>query len=259
MDEAGRLWIRGLLAPKVRLGVAGVGPLQFRAGWGIGPRAMPQHILHAILAGGTSGTVDGRPIACRPDDLLWIPAGLNHHLHQDGQRTLRFWRLRIAIDGLPGAPAEPRLWRGLGHAASLLADACTPPLIDARLRAALVLLLDRPGGRVGAEASDAPWWPAVEAYLARSGTQGSISGMASAAGVGVRHLTRCCAARLGVPPRTLLVQRRCRRAADALADGASVAQAASLAGWGDPYLFSRMFHRHIGMTPSRWRRLSLPV
>lgn len=245
-------WARRLLEPGVSLRVAGAGPIGPLMGWGIGPRTMDEHILHALTAGGSAGEVGGRAVRCIAGDLLWIPAGVPHRLVQTGSRPLRFWRLRLSVDGLP-RPARVRLWRPLAHAAAVLADACAPPLAQERLKAALVLLLDRPGGEP--EAACLPWWPAVEAYLARSGAGASLVGLIRASGLGPRAFSRACRARSGLPPRLLLIDHRCRLAAEALAAGASVAEAASGAGWSDPYLFSKVFRRRLGMPPSRWRRM----
>jgi AraC-like DNA-binding protein len=244
-------WIRGVLESRVDVRPIGLGSTCHRAGWGIGPRRVAEHIIHAVVAGVSVGEVGGQAVRCRAGDLLWIPAGVPHRLRQAGGRLI-LRRLRIAIRGLSPAPS-PRLWRAVPQAAAILADACAPPIDSLRLRAALLLLLDRPGGDL--DLGDEAWWPAVESWLARTGLSADPISMAAAAGVSPRLLAAVCRRRTGLTPRLLLIRRRCQDAAEALASGVAVAAAGAAAGWHDPFLFSRVFRRHLGLSPAHWARL----
>jgi AraC-like DNA-binding protein len=84
--------------------------------------------------------------------------------------------------------------------------------------------------------------------------------------VSLEELARCCgitrfqllrgfAREVGTTPHAYLVQRRVRLARRLLAGGASPAEAALQAGFSDQPHMTRVFTRHVGITPGRYRKV----
>ena len=74
-------------------------------------------------------------------------------------------------------------------------------------------------------------------------------------GVTDEHLARRVRRQCGMPPRALLTQHQVRLAANALlASDIPVAEIARRTGFSTPNLLHRHFHRHYGVSPTRWRR-----
>jgi AraC-like DNA-binding protein len=70
----------------------------------------------------------------------------------------------------------------------------------------------------------------------------------------VPHFTALCRRQTGMPPLALLIRLRLQRATDLLQRGNhNVAEAARAVGYDDPFYFSRLFHKHMGMAPSSCR------
>ena len=71
-------------------------------------------------------------------------------------------------------------------------------------------------------------------------------------------LTRQFRSQLGTSPHRYLVMRRLDKARKAIRMGTSLADAAALAGFADQSHFTRHFRKTFGLSPGRWRALSLP-
>lgn len=69
------------------------------------------------------------------------------------------------------------------------------------------------------------------------------------------HLLRLFAAEVGLPPHTYLTQVRVRRAAELLARGRAIADAALEAGFTDQSHLNRWFKRILGVTPGAYRNI----
>jgi AraC-like DNA-binding protein len=93
----------------------------------------------------------------------------------------------------------------------------------------------------------------IEWIRARARRGFSRTELARAAGVSPGTLNRIFRDELGLTPREVLHRERCRLADERLRDGASVADAATAAGFTDPFYFSRVYHRVYGIAPSRAR------
>jgi len=83
--------------------------------------------------------------------------------------------------------------------------------------------------------------------------------------VSLQELARCCgmtrfqlvrgfAREVGTTPHAYLIQRRVRLVRQLLAGGAAPADAAMRAGFSDQAHMTRVFTRHVGITPGRYRR-----
>lgn len=87
----------------------------------------------------------------------------------------------------------------------------------------------------------------------RLGEAWTIDRLARVLGVSREHLTRVFIARTGEPPATWLRQRRVAAAARLLRGGTSIADIAHACGFADAAHFARIFRRHTGTAPSRFR------
>jgi AraC-like DNA-binding protein len=84
--------------------------------------------------------------------------------------------------------------------------------------------------------------------LARSWT---LEELAREATLSVPHFSELCRIQTGMPPLALLIRLRLQRAMELLQQGGhNVAEAARAVGYEDPFYFSRLFKKHIGVPPS---------
>lgn len=102
----------------------------------------------------------------------------------------------------------------------------------------------------------APRHPAVRRMCAllestASEREISVTELARQSGLSVRQLRHRFTEELGINPRTYLRWRRLRRAMACIERGATLTQAALESGFADSAHFSRVFHAHFGMAPSR--------
>jgi len=73
--------------------------------------------------------------------------------------------------------------------------------------------------------------------------------------ISVPHFTELCRKQTGMPPVSLLIRLRLQRAMDLLQQGNhNVAEAALAVGYEDAFYFSRIFSKHMGMSPSACRQ-----
>ena len=85
----------------------------------------------------------------------------------------------------------------------------------------------------------------------------TLGEMAAVAGLSQFHLARYFKHVFGQSPISYHRALRLKRAADLLAGGASVAEAAEAAGYSDPVALSHAFRRKYGAPPHLWSRQSL--
>ncbi|WP_432056613.1 GlxA family transcriptional regulator [Streptomyces sp. bgisy022] len=124
----------------------------------------------------------------------------------------------------------------------------------------LVVFLRRPGGQSQFTTATAPpvgnalLGPPIEAVLADPAADHDLASLARAAAVSPRHLTRLFHAELGTTPARWVERVRLGRAQQLLLDGHGVTAAARLSGFGSDETLRRVFVRHLGTTPSAYRR-----
>jgi AraC family transcriptional regulator len=83
----------------------------------------------------------------------------------------------------------------------------------------------------------------------------SLSQLAEVAGLSQFHFARAFRESMGLPPLRYVSARRVERAKDLLAQpGLSVTQIGAQLGFNDTSHFSASFRKHIGATPSAYRR-----
>ncbi|MFB7916057.1 GlxA family transcriptional regulator [Streptomyces sp. NPDC056061] len=125
----------------------------------------------------------------------------------------------------------------------------------------LVVFMQRPGGQ--SQFSTALATPPARGDLLRTLTAAvladpaadhSLPAMASAAAVSTRHLTRLFHTELHTTPARWVERVRLDRARQLLLDGHSITSAARHSGLGSDETLRRAFARHLGTTPTAYRR-----
>ncbi|MGL5019135.1 MAG: helix-turn-helix domain-containing protein [Luteolibacter sp.] len=82
----------------------------------------------------------------------------------------------------------------------------------------------------------------------------TLAELASNANLSIPHFTELCRRQTGMPPLGLLIRLRLQRAMDLLQQGNhNVTEAALAVGYEDPFYFSRIFRKHMGVPPSTCR------
>lgn len=157
---------------------------------------------------------------------------------------------RLGYDPLPPRCATARTPR-LDALLAALARAGDPLLADALV---LQLAVELRGARRAARVRSAAVAAARELLEASVESGITLLELARAVHVSPYHLHRSFREQVGVPPHEYLVQLRIRRAAELLAAGASVTEAAAAAGFSSPGYFATVFRRRVGTAPSDYRR-----
>ena len=82
----------------------------------------------------------------------------------------------------------------------------------------------------------------------------SLRDVAAVFGYSAAHLTTQFREAMGTPVTSWIVKRRIMAAQQLLSEeGVSVASACEMVGFSDLRYFTRQFHRHVGVTPGRFR------
>jgi transcriptional regulator GlxA family with amidase domain len=125
----------------------------------------------------------------------------------------------------------------------------------------LVVFLQRPGGQsqfstaiATPPARSDPLRVVTEAVVADPAADHSLPTLAAAAAVSPRHLARLFQSELGTTPGRWVERVRLDRAQQLLLDGHSITSAAQVSGLGSDETLRRAFARHLGTTPSEYRR-----
>jgi transcriptional regulator GlxA family with amidase domain len=125
----------------------------------------------------------------------------------------------------------------------------------------LVVFMQRPGGQ--SQFSTAMATPPArtdqlraiaESVVADPAADHSLSALAAAAAVSTRHLTRLFQSEFSTTPARWVERVRLDRAQQLLLDGHSITTAARLSGLGSDETLRRAFGRHLGTTPTEYRR-----
>jgi AraC-like DNA-binding protein/quercetin dioxygenase-like cupin family protein len=200
-----------------------------------------------------------------PSTALFMPAHTAHAIRMDGPVAMRALFLRedaatragtttavIAVSPLLrevilAACAEPLHWElgGRGHHLTELA------LDEIAQASALPLRLPMP--------RDDRLRRAVSALLARPGDARGLEDLAADAGASSRTLARLFRAETGLSFRQWRQQARMAEAIKALTTGASLAKAATVAGYASQPAFGAAFRNLLGMTPGQARLIGRPT
>ena len=238
------------------------------------PHGTSQHILIVCVSGKGHATLNGREWNVRPGDLLFLPPREAHiygadprspwtilWVHFRGERAGDYLSMlgvsrdqpvvSVSDTGpLSGAfeDAFHYVTYGFGQAAMIgvatgfarmlgvarvlqKTSGSQPPKTEGRLLQTLALLRESP---------EKSW---------------TVENMAHEAGLSVPHFTELCRRQTGMPPLAYLIRLRLQRAMDLLQQGQyNVEEVARAVGYDDPFYFSRLFRKHLGMPPSACRQ-----
>jgi AraC family transcriptional regulator len=145
----------------------------------------------------------------------------------------------MATDLATGSPAGPLVGDCLVTAlcASLFGSPSAAPKTGGLQRAARVRVLER-----------------IEHDLHRSL---ALSDLASEAGLSVRQFCRAFRASTGMSPYQYVLRERVARAQNLIAAGRPLVEIALLCGFADQSQLTRVFTRHVGLSPAAYRRIRL--
>lgn len=191
-----------------------------------------------------------------PGQLLALNAGDAHGCVQEGAVPLVYDSL--ALLDLPDCPPFVGPIVEDAEAIALMEDAVelmqAPAVDEGHLEEAIYLLVgllaatDRPEPR--SDAADA-----MAAYLRRRTSETvRLEEVAAAAGLDKYRALRSFTAAFGLTPMRYLASLRVESAREALAGGASCAEAALAAGFADQAHMTRAFKERLGMTPGFYQR-----
>ncbi len=251
-------WLAALADPGCALEITHCGRMR-HAGWDMGRRILPQHMLHLVREGGHSGSVGGRTIRTGPGDCLWVFADQEQILRQrEDVRWFSMSNLRFTLAAEP--PPMPSVVRGAAvigtHLDALRREwlACQSNR-EVRMRALLVLLFSevhRIAGHdsSGLEAAD----QAMLLELIDRDPKARLhpAHLARHIGMTPTWFARRFRRTYGCSPRTWLVRRRIERAAEQLGSARSIGAVARVFGYADLFLFSRQFRSVLGVSPRAW-------
>lgn len=219
--------------------------------------------LVLVTAGTCEITAGDVVLAGGPRTLFVLPPGVAQYQRTLGPVRTTFVGL-CAPAGLIDADARTLALGAGDPAAAWIEQLCDGPLVQPPLgrevtRALLAALLRRLAELEAAPDPRARRHPAVvqameriEADLARRWT---LPELARAAGVSTSHLGGLFAADFGCGPLQYLQRRRFERAAWLLENPyLRVHEVAAACGYDDVNYFVRLFRRHHGHPPGRWRR-----
>ena len=232
---------------------------------------LPRHAndratLVAVLDGAYVETAAGRVGTHLPGTLLVRPPGEVHANTLDG-RGSRCLLLELSDDRLaavdacgglfaaarafPGSPA----WTLARRAADELtaSDAAAPLALEALALELVAALARLPCGRAG---PPPPWLEALRETVHGTPADATLASLSQAAGYAPAYVARAFRRHFGCSIGEYLRRRRVEQACEALArTDAPLSRVALDAGFFDQSHFTRLFRRHVGLTPAAYRRL----
>jgi len=198
----------------------------------------------------------------RPGDLLWLPPG---HQLRYGPSVASLWRESILVcggptlDGWVAAGLLPQeaivLQVAIDDLIADALDACTEgqyqrcvPLACAVFHRVSLAQHDHDSPTRGH-----PVVELAQRIRSKPGHSWNMDDLAVELRIGREGLRKAFVRHLGLPPVRLIRHERLELAKQYLLDGMSVLETAQRCGYSDVSWFSRHFHRHVGIPPSRFR------
>lgn len=238
------------------------------------PHGTSQHILIACVSGKGTSILNGQEWKMEAGDLLFLPPRERHVYTADAVSPWTiFWmhfrgqRAQDYLDSMGVTPDSPvvsvddpsalfeafedtfrHVTHGFGDAAMIGLSTAFSRLLG------LVKVHQRvPGNRARhSENRLLKVLTHMREDLARPWT---LEELAKECHISIPHFTDLCRRQTGMPPLGLLIRLRLQRAMDLLQQGNhNVAEAALAVGYEDPFYFSRLFRKHMGVSPSACRR-----
>jgi AraC family transcriptional regulator, arabinose operon regulatory protein len=245
----------------------GCGVLIKNRGWDV--REFTPNSLAAVLCLHGSGTytdATGRAWPIKEGTLFLRRTGQAHSLqiHDEG-RWAECWivlaaeveELLIALGMMPeqnviDITIDLTLLREIRRTAAALTTANDRALrqLMVRLMGILVSLLDRADASQGSETFDLN----LACRLLSEDPRANLRFVARELGLTWERFRKLFRQSSGISPGAYRLRRRLERAqAELLADRRSINEIATDLGYANPFTFSRLFHRHVGCTPTAWR------
>ena len=262
-------WLEALLDPAVSIRFVTYGYTPLPAEWGFADRAVPEHLVYAVVERELAAEINGRSWRIRPGGFCLLPPGTRHtfaHGENSQPVTLHFFRLELllaeAAVHLDRAPvvleAGPSLREHLErlHDARQSGDAAV-----VRTRANLALLFScafrlaegPPTARPAL--SDEQRSRLYDLVRQSAGRRLGPSDLARHVDLSLDYFTRQFRETFGMPPRRWIVEQRINVAAALLADSTlHVSQVARQLGYPDIYQFSHQFKQVLGVSPRAYRK-----
>ena len=252
--------VDGVLSTSANVNGFTVAELRFPASYVQGEFEPEQPYLALVLDGALEKSFRGRTIDLDRGRAVTMPAGARHSA-RFGTDGARIAIVKLRDPSKPSGGCLDRLVElrapGLTWLASRLVDELSATDAAAPLAAegfALELLAATSRER-RCESRDPAWLRAAEELLrSRGGECVRLGELADAVGVHPASLARAFRARYGMSVgeygRLLRVQ---RAAAEIAGTDAPLAAVATEAGFADQSHFTRLFKRHLGTTPARYR------
>jgi AraC family transcriptional regulator of arabinose operon len=245
----------------------GCGVLVKRSGWDV-QDFIPSSLAAVLCLRGTGTYVDeaGAETPLSEGSLFLRRTGRRHsvRIHDDGAWA-ECWivlvseteHLLASIGALPdenviATQIDLALIREVRRAAETLAKANDHELrqLAVRLVGILVSLLDRAkvnGDRDGFDLN-------LACRLLAEDPRANLRVVAHDMGMGWESFRKLFRQASGTSPGAYRLRRRLERAQNELLAGRrSISDIANELGYSNPFTFSRLFHRHVGCTPSAWR------
>ena len=244
------------------------------------PQGRLDYYLIYCISGGMRILLDGRERYMRPGDVAIYPPGARYHYIFSGEGELYYYWVHFT-----GTSAEEHIRR-----AGLLIEDLTTVGLDEELAAAfrslmdsfyiidawqeeeaagrlLVLLaaLGRAAASQPTRLADMPVRRSLSHMESRYSERITVSDLAAMEFMSVSHFTALFRACTGFSPKEYLIRLRMHSAMEMLTHtNLSVAQISRSIGYDDPHYFSRLFRKHMGLSPRTARddnkpRKSIPA
>ena len=241
-----------------------VAELRFPAGYVQDEFEPVMPYLALVLDGSLEKSFSGRTISLDRACGLTMPAGARHAA-RFGPRGARIaivklrdgsWPIDGCLDRLHQLRAPGLAWLGSRLAWELRASDSAAPLAAEGFALELLAATSREARREQRTGRAPAWLRAAEEIIrARSGECIRLGELADAIGVHPAYLARVFRARHGVSVGEYGRRLRLESAAAEIADtDTPLATVATEAGFADQSHFTRLFRRHLGTTPARYRR-----
>lgn len=225
--------------------------------------------------------VNGRRLALQPGDMQVLRGGDLLHMGHDPGKPITALSLSLALEAgmVPNFLLQRKFARrhrirdrrGYGDRFDDILDALQAPLAtrDWRVTAALLqfvaFLIEETNAPVTADRGAAEG--AVDRVLLAQAWAGArldkvilLEEWARAAGWHPVHFERVFKQETGLSPIRWLEQRRMEAARQYLSGtGKSVEEIGAAVGYADPFYFSRVFRKHFGQPPARYRKLGFEL
>ena len=237
------------------------------------PHGTSQHILIACISGKGSCTLDGQEWKMEPGDLLFLPPRERHVYSANPHSPWTiFWmhfrglRAEDYLESLGVSRSRPvvsvddpmvffdAFEDTFRHATHGFSEAAMTGLSTAfaRLLGLAKVHQRTPGSR--SHRAENRLLKALAMMREDLSHPWTIEELARESHISVPHFTQLCRKQTGLPPFGLLIRLRLQTAMELLQRGThNVSEAAAAVGYEDPFYFSRLFRKHMGIAPSTCR------